>query len=127
MTIKEWRKKFAKLDVIKLGDNVCLWNCPHCKKQFKITYEQVCHMIANSDEPVLCEECDKLALFVIKRGDKYLYFGKDENDMQVKRWTSIIADSKIFVDKTEAQEICANDTYQLIRISHPELVNDFDI
>ena len=88
MTIKEYRKALSKLDIIELDGLEYLWKCPHCGKQMRLTAEQVRPMIYKENTLVLCNDCDKLALFVVKRNAKYLWLDKSENTI-VKRWSGI--------------------------------------
>ena len=88
MTIKEYRKALSKLDIIELEGLEYLWKCPHCGKEMRLTAEQVRPMIYKENTLVLCNDCDKLALFIVKRNTKYLWLDKSENTI-VKRWSGI--------------------------------------
>lgn len=88
MTIEEYKKALSKLDIIELEGLKYLWKCPHCGKEMILTTEQVRPMIYKENTLVLCNDCDKLALFVVKRNAKYLWLDKSENTI-VKRWSNI--------------------------------------
>lgn len=87
MTIEEYKKALSKLDIIELEGLKYLWKCPHCGKEMILTTEQVRPMIYKENTLVLCNECNELALFVVKRNNKFLWIDKSENDR--KRWSNI--------------------------------------
>ena len=88
MTIEEYKKALSKLDIIELEGLKYLWKCPHCGKEMILTTEQVRPMIYKENTLILCNDCDKLALFIVKRNAKYLWLDKSENTI-VKRWSNI--------------------------------------
>lgn len=88
MTIEEYKKTLSKLDIIELEGLKYLWKCPHCGKEMILTTEQVRPMIYKENTLVLCNDCDKLALFIVKRNAKYLWLDKSENTI-IRRWSSI--------------------------------------
>lgn len=121
MTIEEYKKALSKLDIIELEGLKYLWKCPHCGKEMILTTEQVRPMIYKENTLVLCNECDKLALFVVKRNGKFLWIDKSENDK--KRWSNI-GYATIFT-KEQIKEY--KDKFEIVQISHPiqKLINDY--
>lgn len=122
MTIKEYRKALGKLDIVELDGMKYLWKCPHCGKQMILDAEQVQTMIYKENTLVLCDECNELALFVVKRNNKFLWIDKSENTI-IKRWSNI-GYATVF---TEEQIEEYKDKYEIVQISHPiqELINDY--
>ena len=116
MTIKEWRKRLGQLDVVDLGEQKFLWLCPKCHKQMIINYEQVSYMIHNSDDMIVCEECSKLALFVVKRNAKYLSLIKNDDNTISKRWPMTISNASVFT-KEEIDKMNLDSSFQILPIS----------
>ena len=113
MTIKEYRNALSKLDIIELEGLEYIWKCPHCRKKMRLTAEQVRPMIYKENTLILCNDCDKLALFVVKRNTKYLWLDKSENAI-VKRWSGI-GYATVF---TEFELDEYKDKYEIVPISN---------
>lgn len=113
MTIEEYKKALSKLDIIELEGLKYLWKCPHCGKEMILTTEQVRPMIYKENTLVLCNDCDKLALFIVKRNAKYLWLDKSE-DTIVKRWSTISYATTF----TEFELDEYKDKYEIVSISN---------